>query len=276
MQGPCRIDPFGVEGPTHGVCGADADTIVARGLARAIAAGCASHGDHARHLAHVLKDWSRGEASDYRIADEGKLRAVAERVGVDLDGKSTVEVAGEVAALALAEFSEREEPSLWAWSTVTEGRRQTFEKFGVTPYGLDASIAEVMHRTTNGVDADAVNILLGGIKCALADYAGLYIATDLSDILFGTPQPVMAQANLGALKAGAVNVAVHGHNPMLSDIVVGVAPEMEGAAKAAGAAEGVPNFVWPTSSASAARAWRWPCATASPSSPTRCRKSWPS
>ncbi|MCI5208023.1 MAG: carbon monoxide dehydrogenase, partial [Candidatus Electrothrix sp. ATG2] len=36
MQGPCRIDPFG-EGPTRGICGATADTIVARGVARAIA-----------------------------------------------------------------------------------------------------------------------------------------------------------------------------------------------------------------------------------------------
>jgi carbon-monoxide dehydrogenase catalytic subunit len=239
MQGPCRIDPFGVEGPTHGVCGANADTIVARGLARAIAAGCASHGDHARHLAHVLKKWSRGEAPAYHIADEGKLRAVAERVGVALNGKGVEQIAGEVAELALAEFSEREEPSCWAWSTLTAGRRQTFDKLGVTPYGLDASVAEVMHRTTNGVDADAVNILLGGIKCALADYAGLYIATDLSDILFGVPQPVIARANLGALRADAVNVAVHGHNPMLSDIVVAIAPEMEAAAKAAGASEGI-------------------------------------
>ncbi|RWX50563.1 Prismane/CO dehydrogenase family protein, partial [Candidatus Electrothrix marina] len=50
MQGPCRIDPFG-EGPDRGICGATADTIVARGLARAIAGGTASHSGHALHVA---------------------------------------------------------------------------------------------------------------------------------------------------------------------------------------------------------------------------------
>ena len=46
-MGPCRIDPFGY-GPQRGVCGATADTIVARNLVRMIAAGAAAHSDHAR------------------------------------------------------------------------------------------------------------------------------------------------------------------------------------------------------------------------------------
>ena len=37
VMGPCRVDPFG-EGPQQGVCGADADIIVARNLCRMIAA----------------------------------------------------------------------------------------------------------------------------------------------------------------------------------------------------------------------------------------------
>lgn len=43
--GPCRIDPFG-EGAKVGVCGADADTIAARNLARKIAVGASAHSDH--------------------------------------------------------------------------------------------------------------------------------------------------------------------------------------------------------------------------------------
>ncbi|MEN6375256.1 MAG: carbon monoxide dehydrogenase, partial [Smithella sp.] len=52
-MGPCRIDPFG-EGPQLGVCGADADIIVARNLARMVAAGSASHSDHGRDIVDVL------------------------------------------------------------------------------------------------------------------------------------------------------------------------------------------------------------------------------
>jgi carbon-monoxide dehydrogenase catalytic subunit len=61
------------------------------------------------------------------------------------------------------------------------------------------------------------------------------MGTDLSDILFGIPQPVVTSANMGVLKAEAVNVALHGHNPVLSDVIVSMAPEMEAEARKAGA-----------------------------------------
>ncbi|MGB5932144.1 MAG: anaerobic carbon-monoxide dehydrogenase catalytic subunit, partial [Anaerolineae bacterium] len=238
LQGPCRIDPF-EEGPQEGVCGATADTIVARNLGRAIAAGTAAHSGHAKHLAHTLLKASQGKAPDYPIKDEGKLKAVATRIGIRTEGVETEEIASAVAESALAEFSEKESPSVWAATTVTQGMVETFVKLGVVPTGIDSAISEVMHRTSYGVDADAVNLLLGGIKCALADYAGCHLATDLSDILFGTPQAVVSRANLGTLKADAVNIAVHGHNPVLSDIITQVAPGLEEEAKAVGAAEGI-------------------------------------
>lgn len=238
LQGPCRIDPFG-NGPKTGVCGATADTFVARGLDRAIAAGTAAHSGHAKHLAHTLRKFAEGKAPDYRVKEPAKLRAVAERMGVRLDGKSDVEIAGELADVALDEFSERHEPVAWTTATLTTARIKKFESMGLLPYGIDSAISEIMHRTTNGVDADPVNLLLGGLKCAIADYDGMAMATDLSDILFGVPQPTIAAANLGTLKPNAVNIAVHGHNPVLSEMVVAVAPEFEAAARAAGAADGV-------------------------------------
>ena len=60
LQGPCRINPFGGE-PKIGICGADADVFVARGLARAIAAGTAAHSGHAKHLANTLMKMSQGK-----------------------------------------------------------------------------------------------------------------------------------------------------------------------------------------------------------------------
>lgn len=238
MQGPCRIDPFG-EGPRLGVCGATADTIVARNLDRHIAGGTAAHSGHAKHLAHTLLKAARGEAPDYAVKDEGKLRAVAARLGLPTEGKSVNQIAEAVAQVALAEFSEKETPLAWAVTTVTTGRVNTFLKYGVVPTGIDSAISEIMHRTSYGVDADAVNLLLAGVKCALADYAGCHMATDLADILFGTPKPVVSTANLGALKVDAVNIAVHGHNPVLSDVIAQVAHELDDEARAAGAPAGV-------------------------------------
>lgn len=238
LQGPCRIDPFGATGPKVGICGASADTIVARGLARNIAAGTSSHSAHAKHLAHTLLKWSRDQAPDYGIKDPGKLHSVCQRVGISLEGKSDKQLANELAKLALEEFSEREEAPIWLKTTITPARYKKFEELGTIPLGLDSVVAEIMHRTTNGVDADPINILLASIKCAVADYSGMYMGTDLSDILFGTPTPVFSSANLGTLKVNAINVAVHGHNPVLSEVMVAEALKMADEAKAAGASEG--------------------------------------
>ncbi|AAM24908.1 carbon monoxide dehydrogenase subunit CooS [Caldanaerobacter subterraneus subsp. tengcongensis MB4] len=234
LQGPCRIDPFGGE-PKLGICGATADVIVARGLDRAIAAGAASHSGHARHLAHTLKLAAKGKARDYTIKDKAKLRSVAARLGIPTEGRSIAEIALDVAEAALADFHEKDTPVMWAATTVTKKRARLFEEKGLLPKGIDYEVSDIMHRTSYGVDADPVNLLLGGLRCGLADLAGCYMGTDMADILFGTPQPVVTEANMGVLKADAVNVAVHGHNPVLSEVIVAVAKEMEAEAKAAGA-----------------------------------------
>ena len=238
LQGPCRIDPFG-EGATLGACGASADTIVARNLCRAIAAGTAAHSGHTKHLAHTLLKSATGRAPDYPVKDEAKLKAVAARLGLATEGKGIPEIAKLVAETALADFSEKETPVAWAATNVTQGRVETFLKYGVVPTGIDAAVSEIMHRTHYGVDADPVNLLLGGIKCALADFAGCAMGTDLADILFGTPQPVVSRANLGVLKADAVNIGLHGHSPILSDLIAQVAHDLDAEARAAGAAAGV-------------------------------------
>jgi carbon-monoxide dehydrogenase catalytic subunit len=234
LQGPCRIDPFG-EGPKVGICGATADVMVARGLDRAIAAGTAAHSGHAKHLAHTLMKMAQGKAEDYHIADADKLKAVALRMGIDTNGRQEEEIALELAHVAMADFHEKETPVQWATTVVTDKRVATLAAAGLVPKGIDHEISEIMHRTLYGVDADPVNLLLGGLRCGVADLAGCYMATDLADILFGVPQPTKADANLGTLQADAVNIALHGHNPVLSDVMVSVADQFQMKAESVGA-----------------------------------------
>ncbi len=235
LQGPCRIDPFG-EGAKRGICGATDYSIVARNVIRAIAGGTAAHSDHGRHVALTLLAHLDGHAPDYRIADARKAEAVARRIGIDPAGKTAAEVARDVALAALGDFSRlEEEPSTWVTSTVTPGMTEKFEECAIMPSNINGAIAEAMHRSTMGVDADPVNLIFGGLKSALADYAGCHLSTDLTDILFGTPRPVRSQANLGVIDPDKVNITVHGHIPLLSEIVVDVSREMEEDARAAGA-----------------------------------------
>lgn len=51
------------------------------------------------------------------------------------------------------------------------------------------------------------------------------VATELSDVLFGIPTPVTSSMNLGVLKRDEVNIILHGHNPMLSEVIVAAAQD---------------------------------------------------
>jgi carbon-monoxide dehydrogenase catalytic subunit len=235
-MGPCRIDPFG-EGPERGVCGATADTMVARGLLRMIAAGAAAHSDHARDVAHTLKLTAEGKGGGYEIKDEAKLKRLAKEYGIPLDGRSTNDIALDVANAALTEFGQQEGPIRFTRRAPTS-RVEAWEKAGIDPRGIDREIVEIMHRTHIGVDNDYVNLILHGLRASISDgWGGSMIATELQDVLFGTPQPVRAEANLGVLKADQVNVIVHGHEPILSEMIVAATqdPELENLAAEVGA-----------------------------------------
>ncbi|MFA4640500.1 anaerobic carbon-monoxide dehydrogenase catalytic subunit [Pyrococcus kukulkanii] len=236
-MGPCRIDPFG-SGPTKGVCGASADTIVARNLLRMIAAGAAAHSDHARDVVEVFKGVAEGRFQYYRLTDVEKLKSLAEALGISTEDKDEQEIARELAEVLEWEFGKPGDESLRMLALAPKKRIKVWEKAGVIPRAIDREICECMHRTHIGVDADPVSLLLHGIRTSIADgWSGSMMATYLSDILFGTPKPIKAEANLGVLKEDYVNIIVHGHNPILSTKIVEVAmsEEMQELAKKYGA-----------------------------------------
>ncbi len=246
-MGPCRIDPFG-EGPSVGVCGANVDSIAARNLARKIAVGTAAHSDHGRDVAHTLamiahqhpkNSPKEGHSHDYGIVDIEKFRNLASEFGIDTK-KPQEEIARELSAKLLEEFG-KQDGELDLCKRAPKRRQEIWRKLGITPRGIDREVVELLHTTTMGVDNDYKNIIKNGLRCALADgWGGSMIATDVQDIILGSPQPVRGKVNLGVLKENYVNVVVHGHEPMLSDMAVKASkdPELVGLAKSVGA-EGI-------------------------------------
>ncbi len=220
-MGPCRIDPFGY-GPTRGICGATADTIVARNLLRMIAAGAAAHSDHARDIVKVVKMVAEGKTKAYKITDVDKLVWLAGVLGVPTENRNINDIAKDVVEILEKEFGKQdEEPLALVKALAPEKRLKVWAKAGVIPRNIDREICECMHRTHMGVDADPVSLLLHGIRTSLADgWSGSMMATLLSDILFGTPKPLKSVMNLGVLKEDMVNIIVHGHNPVLSMKIV--------------------------------------------------------
>jgi carbon-monoxide dehydrogenase catalytic subunit len=185
-----------------------------------VAAGTAAHSDHGRSVAHTLLLMGEGKAKDYSVKDEVKLRRVAAEYGLETDGKPSQEIARELAAAALSEFGQQE-GQLRLLKRAPETRQEVWQKQGVTPRGIDREVVECMHRTTMGVDTDYKNIIRHGVRTALADgWGGSMIGTDLQDIMLGSPLPVRGKVNLGVISNDKVNVLVHGHEPILSDMIV--------------------------------------------------------
>ncbi|MBR9981554.1 MAG: carbon monoxide dehydrogenase, partial [Desulfatitalea sp.] len=208
-MGPCRLPlpKGGIEGEDtrKGLCGATANTIAARNFARMVAAGAAAHSDHGRCVAEVFMSAARKESDAYKIKDTVKLIAVAKALDVDttvqVDGavqdRDIDEVALEVAKIALNEWGKAEGELVYL-KRAPQPLYDKWTKAGVKPRNIDREIVEIMHRTHMGVDQDYKNIVKQCTRASLADgWGGSMLATDLQDILFGTPYPLQAEANLG-------------------------------------------------------------------------------
>lgn len=243
-MGPCRVPAPKKKAETEaekakrrGICGATAETIAARNFVRMIAAGTSAHSDHARGVAELFLATAKGEVPGYEIKDEQKLYQVALDLGVEIGDRSVKEIAIEVGEKCLAEFGKQHGELLFLKRAPLK-RQELWRKLGMAPRGIDREVVELMHRTHMGVDQDYRNLLLQGSRCALADgWGGSMISTELQDILFGNPVPIVGKINLGVLKEDEVNVVMHGHEPLLPELMVVAAqdPEIQAYAKAKGA-----------------------------------------
>jgi carbon-monoxide dehydrogenase catalytic subunit len=238
-MGPCRLplpkDGIQGEDTRKGLCGATANTIAARNFARMVAAGAAAHSDHGRGVAEVFLSVARKETEDYKIKDPARLIQIAPYFGVqttvEVDGKtmdrSLDEIALEVAEKAVEEWGKPEGVCAYL-KRAPQPLYEKWEKEGVLPRNIDREIVEIMHRTHMGVDQDYKNLTKQCTRASLADgWAGSMIATDLQDVMFGSPSPLQSEADLGIMKEDHVNIIVHGHEPLLSEMIVAAAQSQE-------------------------------------------------
>ncbi len=238
-MGPCRLPlpKTGIQGEDtrKGLCGATANTIAARNFLRMIAGGAAAHSDHGRCVAEVFLSAATKQTDDYKIKDPLKLLSIAPYFDVDTqveqDGelvdRDIDEIAVEVGEKALAEWG-KAQGELRYLKRAPEALYEKWKKQGVRPRNIDREIVEIMHRTHIGVDQDYKNLIKQGTRAALADgWGGSMMATDLQDVLFGTPFPLESEANLGVMKEDHVNIVIHGHEPVLSEMIVTVSQSVE-------------------------------------------------
>lgn len=225
FMGPCRVIE-GREGRSVGICGASASSIVAKNFGRMVAAGASAHSDHGREVVHLFLSAARGEAPGYKIRDERKLRSLALFLDIE-ETKDVNELAIKVGEFLLGEFGRQEGEIAFARRAPAK-RQELWKNWGVTPRGVDREVVEMLHRTSVGVDQDHVNLIRQASRTSLADgWGGSMIATELQDILFGTPVPLRSKVNLGVLRENQVNIIIHGHEPALPEVLVQAAQDEE-------------------------------------------------
>ncbi len=235
-MGPCRLvskDPYG----KVGVCGATIDTVMARNFARMVASGSAAHTDHGMAMVDLFREVVKGNITDYKIKDPHKLEEVATSVGIETEGRGVEEIALELSEVLEGTYTQVEGEIPFA-SRVPEKTLETWRKYGIVPRGSMREIMELMHRSHMGVDQHYENITHQCSRTALADgWGGSMVATEISDILFGTPTPVSVEVNMGVLKENMVNIIVHGHEPNLFESMLESVnePSLVQSAKDAGA-----------------------------------------
>ncbi len=224
-MGPCRLVGSDAEENAEGVCGATLPVVTARNFLRMVAAGTAAHSDHARDMAYTLLEASTGEAPDFTIKDEGKLRKLAGILDISTEGRTKEDIAKEVAENIIAQFGQQRGEISFI-KRAPEKRQEIWRKWGIVPRGVDREVAEAMHRTNMGVDQDPENLMTSALRVSLADgWAGSMFSTDITDILFGTPSPKRSEASIGIMKEDEVNVVVHGHEPSLAEMMVEASQE---------------------------------------------------
>lgn len=235
-MGPCRVSPVPGKGAERGICGANADTIVARNFARMVAGGCSAHSDHARDIVHALH--AAKAEGPFKIRDEKKLRVLAAEWGIaDADTKETYALAHDVANIALEEFGKPFGTQRFL-SRAPQARQDIWKREKIEPRAIDQEVVTLMHSTHIGCASDYESIFRRGMRTGMADgWGGSMIGTEISDILYGTPTARATEANLGCISDDMVNILIHGHDPNLAEMIVLAAqnPEMVELAKAKGA-----------------------------------------
>lgn len=215
-HGPCRITPKAPKA----ICGATADTIVARNLVRLAVHGAAAYSHHLEEVAETIKATALGK-TPFKINDEAKLREVAGALGLD-NSKETNLLAGELADAVLNELRKSgREPLALLSAFAPESRKEAWGKLGIIPGGVHSEIRDALTKTMSNINTDPVDLLLTALRLSIATgYMGLVGTVTMQDILLGSPQLSATEADLGAVDPSRVNILAHGHVPLMATAVL--------------------------------------------------------
>ncbi|MFT8313675.1 MAG: anaerobic carbon-monoxide dehydrogenase catalytic subunit [Clostridium sp.] len=205
-NGPCRITP---KSP-RGVCGADADTIVARNFLRAVAAGSGCYVHVVENTAWNLLNIAKGQG-DLKIKSPETLNQLAEAFGIEEEdlNKKAIKVAETVLNdLYKPKFQKMELVKKLAYGP----RIENWEKNGILPGGAKSEVFDAVVKTSTNLNSDPVDMLLNALTLGVSTgIYGLMLTNLLNDVILGAPKIRAAKVGFRVIDEDYINIMVTGH-----------------------------------------------------------------
>ncbi|MDS1029453.1 anaerobic carbon-monoxide dehydrogenase catalytic subunit [Bacillota bacterium LX-D] len=213
-NGPCRITPT----TPKGVCGATADTIVARNFLRAVAAGAACYLHVVENTAANLKAIGLGQ-SDISLKGTRLLEELSSKL--DLPGNNVGEKAVALANQVIQDlYRPRHEKMELVEKLAYTPRYKKWTELNILPGGAKAEVFDALVKTSTNLNSDPMDMLLHALRLGITTgIYGLGLTNHLNDIIWGEPRIRLAKVGFGVLDPEYINVMVTGHQQALVGIL---------------------------------------------------------
>ena len=203
-NGPCRITP---EAP-RGICGATADTIVARNFLRAVASGSGCYIHVVENTARNVKDVAQRKGE---IKGVNALNHLAERFGIeeqDIHLRAEKVADAVLSDLYLPEYEKMKLVKKMAYAP----RYENWEKLGILPGGAKSEVCHGVVKCSTNLNSDPVDMLKDCLKLGISTgIYGLTLTNLLNDIVLGEPEIRMAPVGMRVIDPDYINIMITGH-----------------------------------------------------------------
>ncbi|KGN01461.1 carbon monoxide dehydrogenase [Clostridium novyi A str. 4570] len=203
-NGPCKITP----NSPRGVCGADADTIVARNFLRAVSAGAGCYLHVIENTAWNLK--STGEKKGI-IKGEHALDKLCNIFGItetDIHKKAILVADAVLKDLYKPKFEKMELVEKLAYAP----RFENWKSLNILPGGAKSEVFDGVVKSSTNLSSDPVDMLLNCLNLGISTgLYGLTLTNLLNDVMLGEPKIRPAKVGFNVVDTDYINIMVTGH-----------------------------------------------------------------
>ncbi len=203
-NGPCRITP---DAP-NGVCGANADVIVARNFLRSVAAGSGCYIHVVENTAKNLKATALAKGD---LPGKNALNHLCEVM--DITGADDYEKAQKVADTVLSDIHKPEYvPMELVEKFAYKPRFEKWKALGLLPGGSKSEVFNAVVKTSTNLSSDPVDMYFQCLRLGISTgIYGLGLTNLLNDVMLGEPQIRPASVGLRVVDADYINIMITGH-----------------------------------------------------------------